>query len=153
MRKVCLTISLFLVATLFKVTAVAGDTADEFPESARVLLDKCECDAGALHHLLANHFRASGSDDEWSPRAEVRLRDWFAAGGNRGKIAATCVVDMCAVDFFVTFYEFSQRHEYRAYEWDQAEHAGFLPISLFFPRGDGSTRLYVFRDTFDAAAL
>ena len=153
MHKACPIISLFLVAALSNVAAVAQDTTDDVPQSARVLLDKCECDAGALHHLLANHFRASPSDDDWSPRAEVRLKDWFETEGNRGKIAATCVVDMCAVDFFVTFYEFSRSHEHRAYEWDQAKHAGFLPISLFFPRGDGSTRLYVFRDTFDAAAL
>ncbi len=153
MRKVCVILAFALVAAHCDVAADALNKTDELPQSARALLEKCECDAGDLHHRLQNHFTAGATDDEWSPRAELRLTDWFETNANSGKIAATCVADMCAIDFLVTYYEFSRSYEHRAYEWDQAKHAGFLPVSLFFPRGDGSTRLFVFRDSFDASKL
>ena len=142
-----------LGAVVFGMETEGVNAEAILPESAKVLLDKCECDAGELHHMLENHFRAGTIDEGWSRRAAFRLKEWFETEGNIGKIAATCVADMCAVDFLVTFYEFARIHEQRAYEWDQAKHAGYLPVSLFFPRGDGSTRLFVFRDSFDAASL
>jgi len=146
-------ISLFLVAVSYNAAAELWNADDEISDRARSLLEQCDCDPGALHHQLEAHYQGSRGDGEWSPRAEVHLSSWFEADGNSDDVAVSCVVDMCVVDFFVPFSQFSSRYKARAAEWEQEKQPGFLRISLFFPRWDGSTRLFIFRDSFDPAAL
>lgn len=130
---------------------VAAD--DDAACRTQALIDQFHCDPGSLHHRLQNYFVASGHDDEWSPRAEVRLSDWFKTAEGGDDVEVACVADLCAVDFFVSFHEFATTYRSMTQEWDRAKHEGFLKESFFFPRGDGSTRLFVFRDSFDPASL
>jgi len=153
MCKMRLFTSFLLVAVFCNAAAEIWNANDETSDNARSLLEQCDCDPGSLHRQLEAHFLGSRSDDEWSPRAEVQLSNWFETDRNSDEVAVTCVVDMCAVDFFVPFSQFSSNYEGSAQEWEQAKHSGFLPISLFFPRWDGSTRVFIFRDSFDPAAL
>ncbi len=144
----------FLFVSIFCI-AVA-DTASSGDDSAyrtQVLHDQFYCDPGTLHHRLENYFQAGSAVSDWATRAETGLSDWFRTSENNGDVDVTCVADLCAVDFRVSFHEFATTYRSMVEEWEQAKHAGFLKDSFSFPRGDGSTRLFVFRDSFDPANL
>ncbi len=146
-------LSVIVVAVLFAVCAESASAKDVATYRAEVLRFLFECDPGSLHHQLQDHFGASNRDDDWSPRAEIRLSDWFMPEENASKVDVTCGADICTVDFFMSFHEFATEHRSVVERWKEAVQSGFLPEGLHFPRYDGSTRLFVFRASFDPADL
>jgi len=142
-----------LIAISSDVLAENGSADDSIAGRAKALLFQYHCDPGSLHHRLQDYFLASRADDEWSSRAAVRLSDWLEADDNSDEVAVACKADICTVDFHVPFSQYASRFGDRVEEWDQAKHAGFLPESVSFPKHDGSTRLFIFRDSFDPEAL
>ncbi len=143
----------FVVAVLFAVCAESASAEEKATYRAEVLRYLFECDPGSLHHQLQDHFGASNRDDEWSPRAEIRLSDWFTPEGNASKVDVTCGADICTVDFLMSFHEFATEHRSVVERWKESGPPGFLPEGLHFPRYNGSTRLFVFRDSFDPDSL
>ena len=148
-----LPISFFIVAVLFAAFADSANADEDTEYRAYVLRYLFECDPGSLHHQLQDYYGVSARDDEWSPRAEIRLSDWFTPDEDSRKVDVTCAAEICVVDFLMSFHEFATDHRSVVREWVDTGHAGFLPEGLHFPRYDGSTRLFVFRDSFDPAAL
>ena len=106
-----------------------------------------------LYHKLQDRFGASNRDDEWSPRSEIQLSDWFTPDDSSNKIDVTCVDEICAVDFLMSFHEFATDHRPVIQAWRESAHTGYLPEALHFRRPDGSTRLFVFRESFDPDVL
>ena len=141
------------VVVLCSVTARTAGADEDAAYRRQVLHDQFYCDPGTLHHRLENYFREGDADSEWAPRAEIGLSDWFRTSENGGDVDVACVSDLCAVDFRVSYHEFRTTYRPMVEEWEQAKHAGFLKDSFSFPRGDGSTRLFVFRGSFDPAHL
>ena len=148
-----LSITLLTVLVICGILAEAIRADDEAAYRTQVLHDQFHCDPGTLHHRLENYFRAGSADSEWAPRAEIGLSDWFRTSADGSDVDVACVGDLCAVDFLVSFHEFRTTYRPMVEEWEQAKHGGFLKDSFSFPRGDGSTRLFVFRDSFDPAGL
>ena len=145
-------ITVLIVTTLLAFRPESAAAEDGASYRAEVLRYLFECDPGALHHQLQDYFSASARDNEWSPRAEIRLLDWFASDSNN-KIEVTCASDICAVDFLMSPHEFATEHRSVVREWVDNAHPGYLPEGLHFPRFDGSTRLFLFRSSFDPADL
>ncbi len=145
--------SAILVAALFAVFAESARADIVATYKAHVLRYSFECDPGALHHELQNYFDASAPDDEWSSRAETQLSAWFAPDQGSSKVEVTCMAELCAVDFLMSPHEFASEHRSVVYEWTATARSGYLPEGLYFPRHDGSTRLFVFRDSFDPEEL
>ena len=143
----------FILATLVAISAELARANEVDTYRAEVLRYLFDCDPGSLHHKLQDYFNESGRDDEWSPRAEIQISDWFTPEENSSKVDVTCAGDLCAVDFLMSFHEFATEHRPVVQEWKESAHTGYLPEGLHFPRPDGSTRLFVFRDSFDPVDL